>query len=163
MFLFRSFDIDLWTNKTKLKKKQRGGNQTLSFPALPSCHVCSILFVLTCFDLQSFDFDCCVPFPSSIHSTIPFFFLSQGSFFQKSTESKEKSDLGIPCKSMFYVLSSNHSPLFLPFSSLSFFDWVLTFASHLVFSCFLSFQVTRLEFRSCLMIRSLDGLIFFLR
>lgn len=35
----------------------------------------------------------------------PLPFLSQGSLFQKSTESKEKSDLGFTCKLMFYVLS----------------------------------------------------------
>lgn len=40
--------------------------------------------------------------------------LSQGSLFQKSTEPKERSDLGFTCKLMFYVLPSS---VFFPSSS----------------------------------------------
>lgn len=35
----------------------------------------------------------------------PPLFLSEGTFFQKSTEPREKSDMGVPCKFLFYVLT----------------------------------------------------------
>lgn len=42
--------------------------------------------------------------PPSIPPPPPLF-LSKGTFFQKSTEPREKSDMGVPCKFLFYVLT----------------------------------------------------------
>lgn len=42
--------------------------------------------------------------PPSIPPPPPLF-LSKGTIFQKSTESREKSDMGVPCKFLFYVLT----------------------------------------------------------
>lgn len=64
---------------------------------------------------------CSSPFLHPFHR--PLLFLSQGSFFQKSTEPKENSDLGIPCKFMFYVLS----PFIFSSRLTHFFLWALDF------------------------------------
>lgn len=54
------------------------------------------------FSFDYFHFHCFLFF--FIHSLIPFP-LSQGSLFQKSNVPKEKTDLGMPCKFKFSVLS----------------------------------------------------------
>lgn len=67
---------------------------------LPFTCLCAFSFVP--FDFIYFIF--VVLFYSFFSFHHSFLFLSQGSLFQKSTEPKEHSALGIPCKLMFYVL-----------------------------------------------------------
>lgn len=92
-----SFNLDFKERAKKKKSLAQG--------------LCPVMLVLFCFVFL---------FPSSIIPPSLFFFPSQGSLFQKSTESKEKNELGIPCKSMFSVLPP--SIFLLSYSSQCFFD-----------------------------------------
>lgn len=60
---------------------------------------CLSSFIFVPFDFIYFTFVVLLYSFFSFHH--PFLFLSQGSLFQKSTEPKEQSALGIPCKLMF--------------------------------------------------------------
>lgn len=115
-----SLYIDPWTIRTFEKQEKHARKE-------PNAGVFFLCRVLSC--LFHFIWRVCLILivvflsPSSIHSTIPSSPHPQGSFFQKSTEPKEKSDLGIPCKSTFLCFIIILFSL-LSYWSQSFFLWL---------------------------------------
>lgn len=101
------------------ERQAREANLSLSEPfplCLPRC-----VFVPFVLHLVLIVLSFSPSFLSYLHSSI------QGTFSQKSTESREKNDVGLPCKSIFYVLTLS-----------------LLFHSFSVFACFLWFSSMRI-------------------
>lgn len=102
----RRWDVPLSNGKTPIySRRTRENNKSFKSHfvfCVPLCcvvsclfHFCLIRLILIAVFLSP---------PPSIPPPPPLF-LSKGTFFQKSTEPREKSDMGVPCKFPFYVLT----------------------------------------------------------
>lgn len=120
------FDIDLWSKSPKpnVGEKKRKKDTKEHVEVLCPCPAMFVPFYLT----YLFDFDCCVPLPSSIHS-IPFFSRPKVHCFRCQLRPKKRViwESHVSWCFMFY-----HHPFSFCLSHLivSFLDWVLTFGSY---------------------------------